>query len=282
MLRVHRAGAKTGSGTADVLSGTILGGERDALINRTSGNAGSVEYDVNLSVAGALSYASGSFTSGNALISYDGNDNDASNLNHTGLGGADITGGLVNNQFRIMATSDLGADVTFTVYTDATSCSSGMISVPADPTFTFVEFLIPFASLTTGAGCSGGATFTNVGAVTMFIDGSTEATDVAIELFETIGDIPTPTPTPTNTPTATPTETPIPTDTPDSNSDRNTASDGHSDSNSDRNTSSHGHSDPNSNRDTASDGHSDGGSNVDSHEYSKPIPQRRRQLRHHR
>src|SRR5262249_15172818 len=129
------AGTKTDSGTVDVTAGTILGGERDVVLSRTSANAGLVDLDVSTTVASGLAYASGSFTTGVALMSYDGNDDSATSFAATGLGGVDLTGGASGGAFHVVSTSDLGATLTITVFTNLTTCSVGSLPIPADPTF---------------------------------------------------------------------------------------------------------------------------------------------------
>jgi hypothetical protein len=202
------AGPKTALSSIAAV-GSVLGAERDAVLSRTGANAGPVEMDVNTSITGALYYASGSLTTGTLLLTYDGNDNDAATLAPTGLGGIDLTGGGIDTAFHIVATSDLGAPLTLTVFTSALSCSSATLPIPADASFTFASFVLPFAAFASDPGCSGAADFTNVGAITLRLDGSTPAVDLALDLLETIGNsTPTPTLTPTLPPTDTPTLTP--------------------------------------------------------------------------
>lgn len=177
------AGPKTVTGIDDGVD--VLGGERDKVLSRTSPNSGSVSENFNLTFVSAMAYASGLSTSGSALVTYDGNDDDAAGLNPTGLGGVDLTSSYAW-AFRMRAASDLGATATVTVYTDATSCSSASIAVPADPTYAFADFVVPFSTLTTASGCAAPADLTNVGAITLFIDGSTRAVDVAIDILETV------------------------------------------------------------------------------------------------
>ena len=140
---VEAAGFPVGPMTvSDLLTDTgVLGGERDLTVSRTSANAGSVSVDVNLSFTNGITYSSGPSTAGNALIVYDG-------VNHAGLGGVDLTEASVNNRFVMGVTSDLGATVVVTVYTDATHFSQASVAVPADPSFNFTTVNVPFASFT--------------------------------------------------------------------------------------------------------------------------------------
>lgn len=168
-----------------------IGGERDVYLERTSANAGTVAMDVSGSVASQLSYASAPFTSGNLLLTYDGNDG-SSALNPTGLGGVDLTQLGANTGVFLRATSDLGSILTFTIYTDATHFSTASIAIGADPTFTFQDYFTPFTSF--AAGGIGGADFTSVGAISLLLNGATQGTDVSLE---TVVAAPTPVPEPT-------------------------------------------------------------------------------------
>ena len=161
----------------------ILGGERDAFLERTSTNSGSISMDVNGSFTDAMAYASSPATSGRAIITYDGTDG-SSAFNPTGLGGVDLTLGGQYHGLNIHTTSDIGASVTFTIYTDATRYSTYTLPVLADPTFTFVDYFVNWTSFTTGAGAASGADFTNVGAITLTMDGTTNpGTDIGIDYF---------------------------------------------------------------------------------------------------
>ncbi len=160
----------------------ILGGERDVFLQRTSANSGSISVDVDGSFAGALAYASSPATTGSALMTYDGTDG-ASGINFTGLGGIDLTQAGLNLGINLSTTSDNGASVTFTIYTDATHFSLFTVPVLADPTFTFTDYFVDFASFVP-TGADGGANYTNVGAITVLLDGtSNPGTDIGIDYF---------------------------------------------------------------------------------------------------
>ena len=190
------AGFQSVSATDDVAG--VLGGERDIVLTRNSANTGAVDLDFGLSFPGTVSYASGSSVTGSLLLAYDGDDNDASNLNPIGLGGLDLTSGG-GYAFALGAVSDLGASATLTVYSNSTSCSSASIAIPADPSYTFAIFQVDFTSFSTASGCTSPANFANVGAITLLIDGSTPAVDISVDLFETVAN-----PPPTNPGTGTP------------------------------------------------------------------------------
>lgn len=158
------------SATDSMTGIAVLGGKRDLTVSRTSNNGAGVSADVNYSYPGAIAYSSGPSATGNALVTYDG------------MTSADLTQGGVNDRFVMGLTSDLGSAAVVTVYTDATHFSQASVPVPALPAGTFTNVDVLFASFT-AAGPDGGASFANVSAITVFIDGSTEAVDVAINYF---------------------------------------------------------------------------------------------------
>jgi len=214
----------TSGGVSGPSSG-LLGGSREVRLERTSGNAGPVELDVGTAIADTCTYASGSFTTGTAVLSYDGPDGSAL-VTPDGLGGIDLTAGGTQTGIRLFATSDRGAVVTVTLHSGVGACGQASVSVPADPTFTIGAYDLLFAGFTTAAGCANPANPASVGAITVHIDGATPAVDLAIDLIETFAaPPPTPTvpatstpgvpaPTPTGTPSATAPSTGTPTVTP--------------------------------------------------------------------
>ena len=161
---------------------SILGGERDLYVERTSANSGSISMDVDGSFPGALAYASSPATLGRGIITYDGTDG-SNGINYTGLGGVDLTASGQYLGVALSTTSDVGAVVRFTIYTDETHFSTFSSSILADPTFTFQSYFTRFSDFT-DSGVDGGADFTNVGAITVELDGSSHpGTDVGIDYF---------------------------------------------------------------------------------------------------
>jgi cysteine-rich repeat protein len=194
---VRRMGVGTASGTVQGSTAAILGGERDVLVNVTSGT-GRLNVDANLSRPGSLSHAAAGLVRGTTLITYDGTDNDAGTLDPTGLGSIDLTNGGADNLLYIsLPFADLGASIRVTVYTDATRCSTSSQALPGGVRAPPLPrgLLFPYASFTQGPGCTAAANFATVGAVTLFIDGTgIGATDLSLELFATgvadLGDLP--------------------------------------------------------------------------------------------
>ena len=79
--------AGVGSTKADA---TVLGGERDFLVEITAGNDEFSSVSL-ISGGGLLRLASGAMVTGNATIVWDGADGNANAINYTGLGGLDFT-----------------------------------------------------------------------------------------------------------------------------------------------------------------------------------------------
>lgn len=155
-----------------------LGGYRGVLVTRTT-DRGAVTVDINDSIENALSFNSGVNAAGFAEVHFDGN-NPSSTINPTGLGMVDLTGGGLNAGFFFKATSDLGATLTFLVYSDASRISTASVTVAADPTFAFQDFFLPFSAFLPESGFSA-ADFTQVGALSVRIDGRFHpGTDVAL------------------------------------------------------------------------------------------------------
>lgn len=172
------------SATSVVGAPEAIGAERDIFITRTSTGAGSTSTDVDLTVDGVLAYSAGPFTTGHALVEWDGNDGTANTLDPTGLGGVDLTQGGLNTGIVISVTSDLGTTLELTLYSNGADFSLASIAIPPDPSFTPSLVFIPFSAFSVGGGA--GADFGNVGAVTLFIDGSVAALDVLIDLIAAI------------------------------------------------------------------------------------------------
>lgn len=174
-----------------VVDGTgILGGERDVVVTITDGT-GFLDVDIG---SGQLQHSQTSPVKGTTLVTYDGNDNDASNLDPNGLGTVDLS---ADQAFLIELTNnDQAADLTIAVYSnDASHCSSLTKTTPggltaSDPP---VAMIFRFSDFT--AACSSSASFADVGAITLLIDGTlNSATDLTMSRFETVtldfGDLP--------------------------------------------------------------------------------------------
>lgn len=201
------ATAVTGSvtGSAD----NILGAERDVLVQATSGPEGG---ETKVSVQGStFIHSQTTDTTGRSLLVYDGMDANTA-VDYDGLCPSpssdcvDLTQGDLSNGFRFsLMFDDLPVDVRIRVYDGSDSTggkwseetfeslfpggvySTGDYSPPFD---VYVEF----AAIAAGDKGSGGADFTNVGAVEFEFLGSVAATDFQIAVIDTYvldwGDLP--------------------------------------------------------------------------------------------
>ncbi|MGR5522240.1 PEP-CTERM sorting domain-containing protein [Vibrio sp. PNB22_4_2] len=128
----------------------IIGGERDLWVNLIDNSFGS-RTGVALSVAaGSLSYETGSGVIAEGKIQYDGDDNDAENIDIDGLGSVDLTanGGdaflldVIDTDlgftFGVQVWSNAGADTAFFEYT-ASGATSGLAAL-AFSDFVGVDF----------------------------------------------------------------------------------------------------------------------------------------------
>lgn len=162
-----------------------IGGERDLFVELTSGGPGeTVTFD---SQAGRLMFDSTGSAQGEFTAVYDGDDNDATTTAFTGLGGEDLTdsGASTGLQIRVRA-DQANATVRVRVYTDATNYSDASFTIPGTNTDSDVvfDYVSDFA---VGAGAAGVATFTNVGAIEVFVDTNTDGTDGRITLLGAFG-----------------------------------------------------------------------------------------------
>ena len=165
------------------VSGAMVGGERDTQVNWLSG--GDLVYvAIDRSDSYRFTFSQGPGVTGNALLQWDSGDGSIA-LNATGLGHRNLTDGGQNDCFvlRVLA-NDSPVAVTLRVYTDGTNWSRKTIDTPGNiPDGSVVDLVFPFSSFVVGGGA--GATFTDVGAVEMFVDGSlNQGADVSLDFFE--------------------------------------------------------------------------------------------------
>ncbi|BBO30604.1 DUF11 domain-containing protein [Lacipirellula parvula] len=166
----------------------VMGGERDLHVVLTEGT--DIYSSVSLiSGGGFLRLASGSMVKGNAKVVWDGQDNSATSLNPTGLGGLDFRSFNGNTMTGIVL--KVGADhpnsvVKLKVYTNAGKWTEFTATVPetnggaATAQLTF-NFSGP-ASSSSG----GGVDWSNVGAIELTFEGVT-AVDGMVSLVGVIG-----------------------------------------------------------------------------------------------
>jgi len=148
----------------------VIGGERDMYVELTSGT-GRVELMSNTFSPQTLVFAAVSDANGRRLVTWDGPDNDAINLDPTGLGDVDLTEGGASTALRLI----MGADhdngtATLRIYSGAGSFSSASVAIPNTGTGAAdVTVTVPFSAFALQAG--GGADFEHVGAIQLEIAG---------------------------------------------------------------------------------------------------------------
>jgi hypothetical protein len=174
----------------------VVGGSRGVTFTRTAGN-GAEQLNVDLGGTGYFEFASGSFDTVTAFLQWDG-DTNPNSLNGTGLGGLDLTEGGLNDRLVIYQHADrptnatnFGA-LTLTIYTGAGNRSSYTVnSINTAFIGPFLELEFPFAAFVATLGT--GADFTDVGAIELFISGtSAPGLDMALDFIASRG-VPEPT-----------------------------------------------------------------------------------------
>ncbi len=166
---------------------TVLGGERDFLVEITAGNDPFSSVSL-ISAGGLLRLASGAMVTGNAKIVWDGTDGSANTINYTGLGGLDFTHDGANTMTGIRLS--VGADhpnsiVKLRIYSDATHWSEFTTTVPESAGGAIdKQAIFDFANPTSTGG--GGANFAQVGAIELTFVG-VSAVDAQISVAELVG-----------------------------------------------------------------------------------------------
>ncbi len=169
----------------------IMGSERDVSAT-ANGGASSLLVASDAGGSGTFSVNAPSSQLWSVTIQWDGLDNSFS-LDPTGLGGVDLTSGGVDDHFGmwILESDHPDLSVTMEVYTSAAQWSSYSTTAANSIFSPGQEFLIPYNSFV-NAGGSGGADFTNVGAILLTMTSSNEAHDVQLDFFQTTTAVPEP------------------------------------------------------------------------------------------
>lgn len=171
-----------------MLAEEALGDERDLFVELLSGE-GEVELEVNLLDKELLTFSNKLGAVGRGVVTWDGADDDADQLNPVGLGGVDLTENGDNVGIRFLLGADLpGGVMSLHVYTDAGDYSSLSQAIPQTPTgeaevVTILRFS-DFAQF--GVSVGSGADFTNVGAIQLEIQGVSNL-DAEFKELGTIG-----------------------------------------------------------------------------------------------
>ncbi len=166
----------------------VLGGERDMYVELTQGNDPFSSVSL-ISAAGLLRLASDTTVIGNAKIVWDGVDGNALAINHTGLGGIDLTEFDGNTMTGIALTS--GADhpnakIKLRIYSDANNWSEYITTVPESPGGAATGLAVFRFDDVPSAKGGNGANFTNVGALELTFEG-VNAVDGQVSLVGLVG-----------------------------------------------------------------------------------------------
>ncbi|RMF93607.1 MAG: PEP-CTERM sorting domain-containing protein [Candidatus Schekmanbacteria bacterium] len=173
----------TQSSSVTSTSGDILGNERDMTVQLISGAGVTVEAD--LGGFSVLDQSQNASSTASTTLTWDGIDNSPS-LNPTGLGGIDITEGNNNNGVSLTVLfDDLPATIDISIYTDASNWSKYTINLPGGIYTTPQTYTALFSNFIIQSGS--GADFSNVGAIEVFINGTTfGGTDMRFDNFVTL------------------------------------------------------------------------------------------------
>lgn len=167
----------------DVVTGDVLGNERDAEVNWISGE-GEVKLEIDRFNSNKCSYTSGSVVKGWAAITWDGNDNDPDQIAYTGLNNANLKSSNPDNDALVVALlgSDHDSALTFTAYEDQNNYSTLTIEIQGDTLSTRADLVFPFDSFVkTGSG----ADWSSLGALVLKIDGTIASDlDLTIDYLE--------------------------------------------------------------------------------------------------
>lgn len=166
-------------------STVAVGGEREILLSVT--NAGSFTFArVAQTLPDGLAYETTGDSLGYVRAIYDGTDG-SSNINFTGLGNFDLTGGGPNDRFQIRGGADNpGGEFIVTIYSSESDYSRQTLSIPGGTgtAGTFTNFFFAFADMTDfGAG----ADFKKVNAIVLEMNGLAQAgIEIGLNLFVAI------------------------------------------------------------------------------------------------
>lgn len=166
----------------------VIGGERDMYVELIQGTDPFSSVSL-ISAGGMLRLASDTMVTGNAKIIWDGVDGNALAINHTGLGGIDLTEFNGNTMTGIALTS--GADhpdakIKLRIYTDANNWSEYTTTVPESPGGAATgQAVFRFDDVPTAKG-GAGANFSNVGALELTFEG-VSAVDGQVSLVGLVG-----------------------------------------------------------------------------------------------
>ncbi|MCA9961175.1 MAG: hypothetical protein KC443_19175 [Anaerolineales bacterium] len=190
----RRCNLMNGTNTDATSDVNVLGGTRGLLVRCYTASTNNSTSLLSDDLSGYLGFSQGSQVVSRGYITWDG-DLDGATLTPDGLcaqsgctanSGEDLESNInfPNTAFHIgLISSDVGIPITIRYYSgSATAYSEATLNLPAGITNDFVSFVVPFSSFTP---IGGGADITNVGAVEIVFDGSSDQdADVTVDFVE--------------------------------------------------------------------------------------------------
>lgn len=187
-VEIAAGGANPAMNSDSVVTGLeSIGGTRDIILQRTDGlQLLSTRVNIN---NGIFDFGAEPGVGGNVTIIYDAGMDGL--LDPSGLDGADLTQGGIDDALCIAFRYDLVLEVTVTVYTDESQVSTRSFTFFGPSGFggPFNEVLLPYASFVPILG--GGADFANIGAIEIYAETSEDSLGADFQL-DIIKTVPTP------------------------------------------------------------------------------------------
>jgi uncharacterized repeat protein (TIGR01451 family) len=166
----------------------VMGGERDMHVELTQGTDPFSSVSL-ISAAGLLRLASDTTVTGNAKIVWDGVDGNALAINHTGLGGVDLTtfnGNTMTGIALVSGADHPNAKIKLRIYSDANNWSEFTTTVPESLGGAATGLAVfRFDDVPTAKG-GNGADFKNAGALELTFEG-VSAVDGQVSLVGLVG-----------------------------------------------------------------------------------------------
>jgi uncharacterized repeat protein (TIGR01451 family) len=166
----------------------VMGGERDMYVELTQGTDPFSSVSL-ISAAGLLRLASDTTVTGNAKIVWDGVDGNALAINHTGLGGRDLTtfnGNTMTGIALVSGADHPNAKIKLRIYTDVNNWSEFTTTVPESVGGAATGLAVfRFDDVPTAKG-GNGADFKNAGALELTFEG-VSAVDGQVSLVGLVG-----------------------------------------------------------------------------------------------
>jgi len=172
-------------GYVNLVSGSMLGGQRELEVQSTSGASGAADTSGN--VASSLyAHSQDPGVIGWSEITWDGTDTPGTpfSLDPVGLN-VDLTAGGTN-AFKVRVATDNSVGLVWTVYdrTDGTGNSYGTLTKTISGNdSTLTEYVVPFSEFVWTSTTS--SALTTIGAIKMKVNGAIAATDTRVDYLET-------------------------------------------------------------------------------------------------